>query len=328
MAFPFRTEFIINKQYPRFGHIHPTFLIGSCFSDNIGSKLNEFLFKVDSNPFGITYNPISASDHLKRLMQKQYFTSDDLIECNGGWNSLELHGSWFDSDSDQLLSRVNNRLEGASVNLKEASHLFVTFGTAWVYEWKNNGLVVNNCLKLPASNFNKRLLGIDEITQVWTKTIDALLEFNPGLSIVFTVSPVRHLRDGFEENYLSKSILRIAIHEIEQEMKVLYFPAFELLSDDLRDYRFYNTDLVHPSETAIEYIWDKFSSCMITESSLQLFKDITGINQAINHRAFDKDSEQYKSFIEKNIRLAQKLKDEHAVPLAKNAMQNLRKKLR
>jgi len=302
MSDKFRTELNPDKaKYPDFSHNKPLGLIGSCFSTNIAYKLKEYRFPHVSNPFGVSYNPISIADQINRLMHSRLFEKNDLFERNGSWNSFELHGSYLNRSVDKLLTIVNTDLTNSALLLKESSHLFITFGTAWVYELKESGRIVNNCHKIPANKFNRRILKVDEIVSVYLEIIDKLLVWNPTLIPVFTISPVRHLKDGFEENSLSKSILRVATNELVQHTNAAYFPSYEITMDDLRDYRFYKDDLLHPNETAINYIWGKICDAFLSSESRSMLEEIKAANSALNHRAFDPKSEDHRAFINTTI---------------------------
>ncbi|HAW51736.1 MAG TPA: hypothetical protein DCX54_05315 [Flavobacteriales bacterium] len=298
MAIHFRTELKRGKSiYPDFSYNKPLSLIGSCFSTNIAEKLKEYRFAHVSNPFGVTYDPISIANQLDRLIKKDLFEKKDLFQRNGRWNSFELHGSYLSQNADDLIHRVNLDITNCSEILKESSHLFVTLGTAWIYELKETGNVVNNCHKIPSDSFRKRLLTVDEIVPVFRDILDRLMKWNPGLIPVFTISPVRHLKDGFEENSLSKSILRIAINELKENSSIIYFPSYEIVMDDLRDYRFYKDDLLHPNDLAINYIWEKLCDAFLSAETKSQLSEIEAVNKALNHRAFDPMSPEHRDFI-------------------------------
>ena len=302
MTDKFRTELKLrDKEYINFSHDKPLGLIGSCFSNNIGDKLKEYRFQHISNPFGVTYNPISIANQIQRIINERAFVEGDLFHRNGSWNSFELHGSFINQSADKLLSKVNKSLLNSSSVLKKSSHLFITFGTSWVYELKESGEIVNNCHKIPSVKFERRILRVEEIVSVFGNLINSLIAWNPKINIVFTISPVRHLRDGFEENSLSKSTLRLAVNEIAKTTPAFYFPSYEIVMDDLRDYRFYKDDLLHPNDFAVNYIWNKLSDAFLNPKSKKLLVEIEALNKAINHIAFDSDSKEHQVFIHHTI---------------------------
>lgn len=302
MADKFRTELKLDEaKYPEFSHNAPVSLIGSCFSTNIAEKLKEYRFQHISNPFGVTYNPISIADQIQRLINKDLFVKNDLFQRNDRWNSFELHGSHLNHNAKELLTTVNHDLKNCSLLLKKSSHFFMTFGTAWVYELKESGRIVNNCHKIPSEKFSKRILSVNEIVSVYQDLIGKLTAWNPKLIPVFTISPVRHLKDGFEENSLSKSLLRLAVNELVQTTNAIYFPSFEITMDDLRDYRFYKDDLVHPNDTAINYIWGKLCDAFLNSESKKFLLEIEAVNNALNHKAFDANSADHQAFILRTI---------------------------
>ena len=302
MTDKFRTELkLSDKEYINFSHDKPLGLIGSCFSNNIGDKLKEYRFQHSSNPFGVTYNPISIANQIQRIIDEKAFVESDLFQRNGNWNSFELHGSFLNQSAGKLLNKVNKSLLHSSSILKKSSHLFITFGTSWVYELMESGEIVNNCHKIPSVKFDRRILRVDEIVSVFQNLVKALIAWNPKVNIVFTISPVRHLRDGFEENSLSKSTLRLAVNEIVNTTPAFYFPSYEIVMDDLRDYRFYKDDLLHPNDFAVNYIWNKLCDAFVNSNSKKLLVEIEALNRAVNHKAFDSESKEHQVFIRHTI---------------------------
>ncbi|GAI96735.1 unnamed protein product, partial [marine sediment metagenome] len=228
--------------------------IGSCFTESIGGKLNDYKFPVDINPFGIIYNPSSVGKSLELLIGEKEFTIDDLFFYNGKWLSFFHHSSFSDKDPELCLSRINAKITESREFLKKAGFLFITFGTAWVFEWKESGETVSNCHKISALKFNHKLLAVEDILENYKTLIHKLLRFNPQLKIIFTVSPIRHWKDGAEGNQVSKAILLLSAHQLLKKFQsVSYFPAYEIIMDDLRDYRFYSDDMIHLNSVAIDY---------------------------------------------------------------------------
>lgn len=249
MKTDFRTTFKITKSSIQFNHKDAFLLIGSCFSENIGKQLNNLKFDCISNPLGISYNPIS----IHQLLQ---LSSPLKVEAREGiFFSYHLHSELNQMNEASFHATVKKQFLMQQQQLEKQGTLIITYGTAWVYELKEENTIVNNCQKMPASHFNKRMLSINEIVNSWQTTHSALQHKFPDLNIIFTLSPVRHLKDGVRENQLSKAVLNIAIQQIcEQYNNCSYFPSYEIMMDDLRDYRFYEADLIHPNQIAIDYI--------------------------------------------------------------------------
>lgn len=277
---------------------------GSCFSENIGQKLLDLKFNIDLNPFGILYNPISIANSLRLLMEKKVFTESDLFQDQGQWNSFYHHSRFSDVNREVALQKINERMVQSHEFLSKADYLLITFGTSWVYESRETGQVVSNCHKIPAAEFRRYRVDVEQITGVYFNLIEELLRFNPKLRIVFTVSPIRHWKDGAVENQVSKAILLIAIDKLlnGQEMSWgKYFPSYELMMDELRDYRFYAEDMIHISSVGIDYIFERFSKVMISAESLQVAKEVMKIRKAVMHRPVNSLSLEYEKFLLYNL---------------------------
>lgn len=273
-------------------HNDDVLLIGSCFSEHIGNRLSEFKFRVDSNPFGIVFNPKSIETTLNRIIDKIYFNENDVFEKENNWFSLEAHSSVFAADKNELLKLLNNTIDDWNLKIKSASFFIITYGSAFAYKSKLKDKIVANCHKLPQAEFEKKLLETQGIVSDYQILIDKIKEFNPGLKILFTVSPVKHLRDGVVENSLSKAILIQSVHQlIKQNSNCVYFPAYELVNDDLRDYRFYESDMAHPNVQAINYVWKKFSDVYFNEITNSINEKVIQIHQAYHHRLFNETTE-------------------------------------
>lgn len=274
-------------------------LFGSCFAESIGYRLAEYKFQADINPFGVLYNPESISAAIRSLLNPQEKTKDDLFFHEGLFHSFSHHSSFSATTENSCLTNINSRTQVASDNLNNATRLMITFGTAYVYRLKKTGDVIANCHKLPADNFNHERLSVSEIVNEWYQLLSLLYERNKNLKIIFTVSPIRHWKDGAHENQLSKSTLLLVIEELQKQYpgQVDYFPAYELMMDELRDYRFYAEDMCHPSETAIQYIWEHFIRTHMNQPTLQLVKEIDHILKSVNHKPFNPQNESYKQFI-------------------------------
>lgn len=279
-------------------------LIGSCFSDNIGQKLAGLKFQVDINPFGVLYNPVSIANSLGYLLRKRIFSESDLFHDHGLWNSFNHHSSFSDVDPEFALNKMNSRIDTSGQFLKDADFLMITFGTAWAYKLEGTGQIVSNCHKLPASHFNRVRLDAQEIVETYRILLEELWSFNPKLKIIFTVSPIRHWKDGAVENQVSKSTLILAIDKllsIFSDRSCSYFPAYELVMDELRDYRYYAADMLHLSDVAIGYIFERFQSVLISKEGMQIAARIEKIRRAMNHRPFKTNSAEYIRFVEANI---------------------------
>ena len=273
-------------------------LIGSCFSEEIGNKMGALKFDVLQNPSGILYDPISISDSLFSYIENKAIDEEDLVEINGLWHSWKHHSVFSGSSKKEVVNRIEAAKGQAHHFLREAKVLIITFGTAFSYQLKSNFKSVANCHKAPQDYFQKTLLPIEEMKRDMLSVISALRMFNPGLKIIFTVSPVKHIKDGLEENNRSKARLIEAAHAVaEEKEEVIYFPSFEIVNDVLRDYRFFKRDLVHPNEMAVDYVFEKFSNALFDPSAKEIIKEIEKVLSASNHKPFRKESEGHQKFI-------------------------------
>ena len=260
----FQTKVELPTGSPLISHSERILLMGSCFAENIGSLLAENKFSVDMNPFGILYNPLSVSAALVEILKGKVYQEKDLFLYKECWHSPMHHGSFSASSPEGVLQKINARLSQAHRSVHELDWLMLTFGTAYVYEQKETRQVVSNCHKLSESHFNRRILSVDEIVNEYTSLITSIVARNSGLKILFTVSPIRHIRDGMHANQLSKSTLLLAIDRLQQRFPehVFYFPSYEIVLDELRDYRFYADDMLHPSPMTVRYLWERFSETL------------------------------------------------------------------
>jgi hypothetical protein len=273
-------------------------LLGSCFSENIGAKFEYFKFQSLSNPFGILFHPLAIEKVLERSVLQKKFTEDDIFYLNERWHCFDVHSHFSDVSKEALLDNLNRSLEATLDHLKKCTHVLITLGTAWVYRFKKSGETVANCHKVPQSNFGKELLGIDEIKSSLEGMKSLIGSINSNAEIIFTVSPVRHLKDGFIENQRSKAYLIGAIHDVVKKGHISYFPSYEIMMDELRDYRFYASDLVHPNQTAIEYIWDKFKDSQISQDVFKTMDEVDAIQKGLAHRSFNPASYANRKFQE------------------------------
>lgn len=297
---------IVNVEKPvfRIGYDKRILMLGSCFVENIGGKLEYFKFDVDVNPCGIVYNPLSVVNVLNMLLDNRLFTENDLLQNDGKWVSLSHHGRFSATDSGNCLRKINERLEGAAAHLRMTDVLMITWGTSGVYRFRKDGKIVSNCHKFPASDFERFRLDIDGIVKEYTDILLRLKRLRPGLNVVFTVSPIRHWKDGAHGNQLSKAVLLLAIDELTRLFDfVTYFPSYEIVMDELRDYRFYAEDMLHISPQGLEYIWERFKEIYISPETQTWMTRIDKINKTLLHRPSDPDSED-------SIRLRMKMAEE------------------
>lgn len=261
-----------------------SFFIGSCFSINLFQKFQQHFLRASANPFGTVFNPVSIKSQIEELFNYSNPTVS-LTKVENRFYSLN-HNSLFSEDSKiELEGKILSTIKNEYQNLTKANNVFITLGTAWVYQWKVNQKIVANCHKIPQNNFTKKLLSIQEISETLQEIISLLQSNNPAINVVFTLSPVRHLKDGFTENSLSKARLLESIHQVvNSNNSVEYFPAFEIFMDDLRDYRFYDSDMVHPNDIGVEYVWEIFKKAFFTNEALAALKNLESLYKAQNHR--------------------------------------------
>lgn len=276
------------------------FSIGSCFAVNMADKFSRSKFISDVNPFGILFHPLAIDEVFHRIKSDTFFTDSDIFSHNQMWQSYSVHSSLSKTDSRLLLADLNLRQQKAKQNIEEASHIFITYGTSWVYRNTDSAAVVANCHKVPGYNFTKEILSVETIEAAIQNTIQSILSINPEVQITFTISPVRHFKDGIVENQRSKSHLFAALHSVLQNYQsdeIGYFPSYEIVMDELRDYRFYSEDLLHPNQIAIDYIWERFVDTNVLASAQNLMKQINDIQKALAHRPINIDNNQYLSHL-------------------------------
>lgn len=277
-------------------------MLGSCFVENIGKMLEQNKFNASLNPFGVIYNPISVGNSIQLLIDNKTFTEEDLNFANDLYFSYAHHGSFSSGSSEECLKKINTRMQSASLDLATADILFITFGTSWVYELIDSGKIVSNCHKQPAKSFNRYRLEVEEIVRFYKDLILSLSLFNPHLKIVFTVSPIRHWKDGAHGNQLSKSTLLLAVDQLVQLFDhVSYFPSYEIVMDELRDYRFYHEDMIHMNSTSVNYIWSRFNDVFMDRTTMDNMKKIRKMISAAGHRPFNPDSESHQKFIQNTM---------------------------
>jgi hypothetical protein len=309
----FRTEITPEKSPFRISHQTPVMFIGSCFTEHIGSFLASHLFPVSVNPFGVVYNPLSIVRNIEILINKELHGEGDLGHHNGLWYSFNHHSSFSGENKSDTLTGINAAIEESSTFLQNASYLFISLGTSWVYRYRKSGRVVCNCHKIPAAEFERFQLQPEEIGTAFLELTAKLKHFNPKLKFIFTVSPVRHWKDGAHGNQLSKASLLLGIDKMVTLLSpdAEYFPAYELLLDDLRDYRFYANDLLHPGEQGIAYIREKFTETYFDKETLALMAEIQKLKEASRHRVMNPGTESHLKFQEKMLAKISQLERAH-----------------
>lgn len=296
-------ELITKVEYDKapfkISHLSKSLLLGSCFAENIGCLMRENKFDCDVNPFGILYNPLSVSKALDDIIACKHYGPDDLFFHQECYHSYMHHGSFSATNREMVLDTINTRLSKASQRLAQTEVLIITFGTAWVYYLQSTREVVSNCHKMPAKTFVRERLTVNDIVETYSSLIAKLQQCSPNLRLLFTVSPIRHVKDGLHENQLSKATLLLAVDELTRRFpeQISYFPAYEIVMDELRDYRFYADDMVHPSALAIQYIWERFCELYFSADTLQLMKECSNLARALAHRPLKPDSTEYKRFL-------------------------------
>lgn len=289
----------IHEGAPKIDYDSKVLLMGSCFSESIGDTLKYYKFDVSINPFGIIFNPVSLEKLVTRAISGEPFKPVDVFEHQDIWKSFEVHSKWSHADRAIFINDLNTQRKALRTFLEKATHAIFTLGTAWVYRHRQSKSIVANCHKIPAKEFTKELLSVEDVKQSLGNMVKELRKLNPSLKIMFTLSPVRHLKDGFVENNQSKARLIDALQQIYQiNQGVDYFPSYEIVMDELRDYRFYKKDLVHPNDLAVEYIWEKFKRSWIQADVFPLMEQIMIIRKSQDHKPFHPDLKAHKEFQE------------------------------
>jgi len=289
----FRTTVKTSENRSWLHHSDSVMLLGSCFSDNIGAKMHGALINATVNPMGTLYNPLSIARCVKLLIAGQPIAGQDLFMQSGVWNSFDFHSRHSLPDKQATINHMNRQIEMGHQSLRQARLLTVTLGTAIVYWLRSTGQVVANCHKVPGHEFTRKIISLDQAVQALDDMLTSLHEFNPELRVILTVSPIRHIADGLDTNSLSKALLRVATHEaiIAHQDYCDYFPAFEIMMDDLRDYRFYSNDMVHPSDMAVEYIWQAFQATYLDDHSALAVARCERIHKRLQHRPMSANRE-------------------------------------
>jgi hypothetical protein len=314
----FHFEFDIKVLPQPITHKHKLMLVGSCFTENIGEKLRKHKFQVLENPNGILFNPVSVAEAIINVVENKTYTADDLFNYNEAWHSWQHHSRFSGLTAEDALQKINASTQEAHTFLKQADYLLITLGSAWVYTLTEHaanakkGTVAANNHKAPANWFERRLLDIGQVITVLATMLDRLGALNPNVKVIFTISPVRHLREGVIDNNRSKASLITAVHHLVEKLPLLhYFPAYELVMDDLRDYRFYAEDMVHPNYHATQYVWEKLVKACMDEPTQHLMEEIAAINLAYQHKPFNPTSTQHQQFLKTYFEKTKALKEAH-----------------
>lgn len=310
-----RTVINIQPSDRKITYSDPVLFTGSCFAAEIGSKMQEGMMPVMINPAGTVYNPVSVINTLNTIIPGKTFTKDDLYHHKDKWLSFSHYTDFSSDDPEDVLDKINRRSAEAREFIKSAGFLFVTFGTARVFRLKSNGEIVSNCHKIPQSMFERELLTVDSVVTLWMRQLDILKKEFPGMKVIFTISPVRHWKDGPHGNQVSKSVLFLAVEELlRHPSSPEYFPAYEILMDELRDYRFYADDMLHPSGVAVDFIWEAFKSRYLGRNTTDTWKEASAIVRARRHRITSETSGDTRAFAETVLQRIANLSEKIASP--------------
>lgn len=299
----FRTQIPISQSNNPIDYNSRVLSFGSCFAVNMAEKLDYFKFNNSCNPFGILFHPLAIEKLINFAVSQKTFTESDVFFHNERWHSFDVHSDLSNTNKEDLINNLNEIIKKLYQQLTESTHIIITYGTSWIYRNIESNEIVANCHKVPQKQFIKELLSVDIIKDSIQKTIDLITSINPEAKIIFTVSPVRHIKDGFVENQWSKSNLISSLHNTLNteycKLQTKYFPSYEIMMDELRDYRFYTEDMLHPNQVAIDYIWEQFSENYISKEGILIMKEVSEIQKGLSHRSFNPDSEQHRTFLSK-----------------------------
>ena len=306
----FRTQVELPERETEIRHSERIMLFGSCFAENIGNLLKENKFRCDVNPFGVLYNPLSIANALNQILEGKEYREEDLFFSGGLWHSWMHHSDFSAPSQEEALALVNSRLTKAKENLAKADWLVMTWGTAYVYIHQEMQKVVGNCHKQPDKTFRRLMLNAEAFVEECRDVLKKCREVNPNLKVLFTVSPIRHAKDGMHGNQLSKATLLLAIDEICRTCpNCFYFPSYEIVMDELRDYRFYSDDMIHLSSKAVEYIWECFSRCYFSKETQAIMKEWAEVKRALDHKPFRPNSDAYRAFLSQIVLKIMQMKE-------------------
>jgi lysophospholipase L1-like esterase len=274
-------------------------LLGSCFVENIGEKFNYFKFLNLQNPFGILFHPKAIENLITNAINRKEYSDKDIFFQNEQWHCFDAHSKLSNTSKEELILQLNKQLNLTALQLNNSTHIIITLGTAWVYNYIKTKNAVANCHKVSQKQFKKELMSVDVVFKSLKRIVDLIKSVNIGAQIIFTVSPVRHIKDGFVENTQSKAHLISAIHQIiNNNSSISYFPSYEIMVDELRDYRFYNEDMLHPNQTAINYIWEKFQQVWISKEASKTMEEVDTIQNGLQHKPFNPNSTAHQKFLQ------------------------------
>ncbi len=296
-----QTQIPLNKQSNNLIDYNSNILlVGSCFAESIGDKINYFKFQNTINPFGILFHPMAIQTLFENVINKKVYSESTTFYQNEQWHCFEAHSKLSKVSQENVIQELNKQILITNNQLINATHVIITLGTAWVYRLKETNTVVANCHKVPQTKFTKELLSVDEIEKSLVAIVNYIRKVNTHASVIFTISPVRHIKDGFVENTQSKAHLISAVHKISNTKpnKLHYFPSYEIMMDELRDYRFYTDDMLHPNQIAINYIWEKFITVWLSDNAIKTMDTVNEINKGLLHTAFNPNSQAHKKFLQ------------------------------
>lgn len=304
----FRTEINPPKSELQIEHKDSVITFGSCFAENISEYFQFYHFNVMKNPFGVLYNPVSVLNAVKSLEEQKVFTEEDLVYHQDEWHSFYHHSDFSNHKNEECLDSINDRIKLAAEFVRKANVIIITFGTSFVFKHLEKDIIVSNCHKITSSQFTRFRLSLQQAIENIDSIVDVISKLNREAKLVFTVSPVRHWRDGAVENQLSKATLLLAVNNmITTKSNCYYFPSYEIVMDDLRDYRYYESDMLHPNKLATDYVWEKFSETHFSEKCLSAMNEIKVIAEARMHRPRNINSEAHQKFLKKQIKLIDQL---------------------
>ena len=311
----FRTLIPISKSNCPIDYNSKIMSLGSCFAVNMAEKLDYFKFQNSSNPFGILFHPFAIDKLIDFAVSGKQFTENDIFFYNERWHCFDAHSDLSNSNKEDLLTSLNVLIKSTNQHITESTHIIITYGTSWIYRNIESDFIVANCHKVPQKQFKKELLSVEEIEESIANTVKLIHVVNPDCTLIFTVSPVRHIKDGFVENLWSKANLVSAIHSVlnneHYKLNTEYFPSYEIMMDELRDYRFYAEDMLHPNQVAIDYIWKRFKETTISETAFNVMDEVEGIQKSLSHKPFNPNSESHLKFESKVREKITKLESEY-----------------
>lgn len=308
----FTTVVPISKSGQPIGYRSEVLSLGSCFAVNMAEKFAHYQFRQAANPFGILFHPQAIGKMIGWASEGKMFSEADIFFHNERWHCFDAHSDLSAADAQTLIGNLNAASQTIREKIMGATHLIITYGTAWAYRQNSSGNLVANCHKVPQADFTKEILSVAHIAGSIAQSIGLIQSLNPDLQLIFTVSPVRHLKDGFAENQRSKAHLVSGLHQVlGQFPKAGYFPSYEIVMDELRDYRFYEADMVHPNALAIDYIWERFAQNYIAADAFPVMEKVSGIRKGLAHRPFDPGSAAHQKFLSKLGQDIQMLQKQH-----------------